>query len=247
MNFKSIFVSYDDLLWAKEIYRILKIYRLERNPPLWLDSWQSLETPLPKLSLWFPSLLLAYPIFSFLSLSVLVMMARHSSSLSKLSLGFPSPCLTNFFLLTIVSTGDDGSPLLFAVKIISGISISLLIQLFPSYHCQYWWWLLATPLRCPQSLETFAKIISVISISAPCSFLPLSVLVMMARHSSSLSTSSLIFSSCSLIMNISLSVTFFLSERQIRFFRRNTVQNIFTVCFEANWKCANYFMILKIQ
>ncbi len=50
-TFRSIFESYDGvllLLCAKEIQRLdtidLKIYSLERNPRLWLDSWQSLET-----------------------------------------------------------------------------------------------------------------------------------------------------------------------------------------------------------
>ncbi len=48
-TFKSIFVSKDGVfLCAKEIHRLgpmdLKIYSPDRNPQLWLDSWQSLET-----------------------------------------------------------------------------------------------------------------------------------------------------------------------------------------------------------
>jgi hypothetical protein len=47
-TFRSIFVSQDDFLCTKEIHRLrpmdLKIYSLERNPQLWLDSLQSLET-----------------------------------------------------------------------------------------------------------------------------------------------------------------------------------------------------------
>ncbi len=48
MTFRSILVSYDSVLCAKEIRRLgpidLKIYNLERNQRLRLDSWQSLET-----------------------------------------------------------------------------------------------------------------------------------------------------------------------------------------------------------
>ncbi len=186
--------------------------------------------------------------FSFLPLSVLVMMARHSSSLSTKSRDYRQSYPCDFHLC------------------------SLLIPFFLSYHCQYWWWWLATPLRCPQSLETIPKVISVISISAPCSFLPLSVLVVIARHSSSLSTKSWDFRQnylcdfhlCSLLFltivstgndgspllfavhllpdlllllpdheYVSLSVNFFLCGRQIRFFRRNTVQNIFYCLFRS--------------
>ncbi len=48
MTFRSIFVSQDGVLCAKEIHRLgpidLKIYSLERNQRLWLDSLQSLRT-----------------------------------------------------------------------------------------------------------------------------------------------------------------------------------------------------------
>ncbi len=48
MTFRSIFESFDDVLCGKEIHRLgpmdLKIYSLDRNTRLRLDSWQSLET-----------------------------------------------------------------------------------------------------------------------------------------------------------------------------------------------------------
>ncbi len=97
-----------------------------------------------------------------------------------------TPCLSHFFFLTVFSTGDDGSPLLFAVQKVSRLSPKLSLW-FPSL-------LLAYPIF---------------------SFLPFLVLVMMARHSSSLSTKSRDFRQyylCDFHL-CSLLIPFFLSYR----------------------------------